>query len=275
MRGIAIGVVAGAAIWTLVIGGCCQLRADEPGYWTVEYTPASLPRMHQQSVRGPYGSFWNHQRTSTGPQGWPSNPNLLEPWRAPAGTGNIADRVQARRILKIPQNSWVEVWRENQKIDLDLIYDASGRFVVGGSRTVVGGNLVPLGATRPVTRWEFPVGTIVEETLAIRGNPKPFADRSREKLGPTNWGNFQETIHWEPRGYVQETKRCAECHNDAGKRVEFLAGHFAGREWYGHVSGDDTVITWRPVDPRNRIRPEFKSFTRWKQTVQQMAAGGT
>jgi hypothetical protein len=210
----------------------------------IDYVPSQVPRYYQSIVPYSGSSYWWPQTRNHGPQGRLSNPNQHGRWLRPAGTLRM-DVIRARRTLVIPEGKHVEVWRERRRVNPNV--------VVNGYR--------PNNWTYPLYRWRFPVGTVLREKL-YDGQDRLFAERQREKLSATEWDGHEE-IHHQPPGYSPVTLACADCHSEAGKSAKLVTGHFRGREWYGHLSGDDTVYTFRPVTTRGETKPLFASVVRW------------
>ena len=236
----------------------------------VDYDNGTLPQLWQQGGRwrpvdglDPYASH----PAPIGGLGRLSNPNHHHfpsirtefPRFAkyvPRATGQwmVADGckdVQGLAILRelhIPDGKFVETWTQREN------YPSDGVSVV-------------------VRRWTFPPGTKVVEHL-YHDNSRHWLTRTREKLTAGKWddGNVEQVAD-DPPGYRPSGKACIECHRDAGRHVSRLPGHRGlGRRtgnvidsWYGFLRGSDTVFSWRPVNSRGQILPQFRHIVRTRR----------
>lgn len=226
---------------------------------TVAYDNESLPRMMQTMVsngRSPFGMGFRPATINTaapGGHGRLSNPNWHERWRQPEGTADV-ENLSVRRWLHVPDGQWVEVWRQTERHEGEVYL-----------------NLV---------RWRFPPGTVAIERLYV--DSEKWLTRRRTKQADGSWEPDVESHRKDPPGYRPTSLACADCHRDAGRHVSQLEGHarisrqIPGHSWYGMLSGgggegeDDAkgwggVISWRPVNSRGEIWPQYRSFVRWRR----------
>ena len=203
----------------LIIAALAAAPDDTPKYWVIDYGPDNMRAWYHSP--NAFNSATNHSWDMRRSYNGTRNANLRNEWVRPAGTLRMK-RVGVRRQLKIP---------------------VGGRKIVAYRR---GGKW----------RWTYPEGSIVSEKLYDE-NHKLFAERSREKQG-NQWETVQDDLHFEPIGFVQRTKECRECHDQAGKGVA------ESSRYRDHLRGSDGVFSAQPITISGRVDPRFKDLVEVK-----------
>ena len=133
---------------------------------------------------------------------------LKEEWQVPGGMEGVHG--WKSDLYKFVPDGWQREWQQRKPV-----------------RNSFGNFQYELGFHRA-----YPDGTFFVDALSHNG--RPFEVRVREK----NDGQWTSYIAWKdvnarPPGYAGLTKKCAECHNQAG----------SGEYGVGLVPGADTVIS--------------------------------